>query len=393
MGFSKNVMKPLKPSFRSRLTIIGVVFWGMATLIQDLDWKRGIFRAIVLVLVLASTPVLVYLLRRPEQPVPRRVCVVLAVCCAGLLCWHFLRFAQKLPEPNLYDFATTTLTAAEALLAGKNPYSLPIDLHAEIATDPMKYQGYKYLPMMILTYFPLGILWGERGILLTNFILDLATVVLVFRLSSRIGSDAASWFAALLYLALPIVPLQIYKIGATELAAIVPLLIALLYLERRPGYSGLFVGLSISTKLLPGIVFIPCYLPFFHRGRYAAGIALGLVPTLVFFLLSPYNLIYNIVLFNANRPVDSTSWLHWATPEIHLLTTVVSALFILGVAVYVWYNRLTIADRCGLGVVCLLSVMLSSPIVHRNYQLWWLPFFAVLLGAAAFREFKIQHNS
>ncbi len=394
-------MQPLKPpissltplsqlSFRSRLTIIGVVFWGMVALIQDLDWKRGIFRAVVLVLMLATTPVLMWLVRRPEQPVPRRVCVVLAVCCAGLLCWHFFRFIQKLPEPNLYDFATTTLSAVDALLAGKNPYSLPIDLHAEIATNPIRYQGYKYLPMMIVTYLPLGIVWGERGILMTNFILDLATVMLVFRLSSRIGSYATGWFAALLYLSLPIVPLQIYKIGATDLAAIVPLLIALLHLERRPGLAGLCVGLSVSTKLLPGIVFIPCYLPNSCRGRYAAGIVLGLVPTLVFLVLSPNDLIYNTVFFNANRPVDSTSWLHWATPEIHLLTTVVSALAVLGVAVHVWYNRPTIADRCGLGIVCLLSVMLSSPIVHRNYQLWWLPFFAVLLGTAAFRGVRGQ---
>ncbi len=379
-------LRPLSQlSFRFRLALIGVLFWCVVGLIQDMDWKRGLFRAVLLVLVLATTPVLMWLVRRPHRPAPPHTCLVMTVGCAVLLCWHFFRFAQKLPDPHLYDIANTTLSAMDAVLSGKNPYTLPLDPQLETAVDRIKYQGYKYLPMMVFTYLPLGVIWRERGILLTNFLLDAATAALVFQLGSRIGSRAAGLFAALMYLTLPIVPLQIFKLGATDLAAIVPLLIALLYLEKRPGLAGLCVGLSISTKLLPGVVFIPCCLPTFHRGRYAAGIVLGLVPTLAFLALSPGALMYNTVLFSANRSVDSTSWLHWATPEVHLYTTIISALAVFGVAIYVWYNRPTLAARSGLAVMCLLGVMLSAPIVHRNYQLWWLPLFAVLLGTAAFR--------
>ena len=375
-----------QPSFKYRLAMISVTFWGVVSLIQDMDWKRGLSRAVLLVRILATTPVLMGMIRRPKHSVPRRVCVVLAVGCAALLCWHFWRFAQKLPDPNLYDMATTTLSAMDTMLSGRNPYSLPIDPQRDIAANGIGYQGYKYLPVMVMTYLPLGIVWRERGILLTNLLLDVATAALVFQLGVRIGSRASGLFAAFLYLTLPIVPLQIFKIGTTDLAAVVPLLIALLYLEKRPDLAGFCVGLSVSTKLLPGIVFIPCCLPVTHRGRYAAGVVLGLVPTLFFFTVSPRDLIYNAVLFSANREVDSTSWLHWVTPEVHLCTTIVVAVALLGVAVHVWWNSPTLADRCGFGVVCLLCVMLSAPIVHRNYQLWWLPLFAVLLGTAAFRQ-------
>jgi len=367
----------------SRLTIIAVVFWVVVILIQDLNWYDGIYRAILLVLVLLTTPVLIKLLRQPHQLAPRRVSVVLACVCTILLCWHFVRFAQKLPDPKLDDIATTTLSAVDAIQSGKNPYSLPIDPQVNIGSNPIRYQGYKYLPMMAVTYLPLGAIWRERGILVTNLILDLATVVLVFQLCSTIGSRSAGLFAVVLYLMLPLVPIEIFKKGVTDLAATVPLLTALCL--KNPGYSGLFVGLSVSTKLLPGAVFIPCCLPSSGRGWYAAGVAIGLVPTLVFLALSPEALSDNIVLFNAKRPVDSTSWLYGMPPQLLLITTAVVAVALLGVTVYFWLNRPALADRCGIAVVCTIGTMLSGPINHRNYQLWWLPLFIVLLGAAAFQ--------
>jgi len=375
-------------SFRSRLSLISVVFWFMVSLIYDFNWKRGTYRAMMQVLVLLTIPVLMWLLRRPNQPAPHRVSRVLAVICIGLLCRHFVRFAHTFPNPALIDVPLTTLSAAATLLQGQNPYILPIDAAAGI--DP-RYEGFKYLPMMAAIYLP-GSIWGQRGLLVTNLLLDLATVALVFRLSSRIGGRGAGWFAALLYVMLPLVPIEIFSKGTTDLAATVPLLIALLYLETRPSLAGFCVGLSVSTKLFPGALFIPCCLPPSQRGRYAAGIGLGLVPTLVFLALSPQALIYNTVLFSFHRSTDSTSWLHTMPPEVHLLSTVVVAFALIGVAVYVWYKHPTITDRCGIGVSCLLGVILIGPSNHRNYQLWWLPLFAVLLGTAAFRIPKRSYD-
>ena len=42
---------------------------------------------------------------------------------------------------------------------------------------------------------------------------------------------------------------------------------------------------------------------------------------------------------------------------------------------------MTIPVRCGIGAVVILAALLSGPVVHNNYQLWWLPLFAVVLAA------------
>jgi hypothetical protein len=376
-------------SLRLRLAIVTLVFWVTMDRIQEFDWDRGIYRAMMMLVVLATLPILVGLVRRSDRPiVSAKVSVVLAIICTGLLCWHFSWFGQRFARAHFIDIGSTTLSAVNALLHGSNPYSLPID-PVDLGPVPGRYYGYKYLPMMALTFLPLSAIWQERGILLTNLLLDLTTVTLIFQLSLRISkSQAAGLFAALLYLALPLVPVEIFKRGVTDLAAIVPLLVALLCLEKQPGWAGLFLGLSVSTKLLPGAVFIPCCIPSSRRERYFVGTALGLMPALVFLFISPSRLIDNTVLFNVNRAVDSTSWLYVVPPEWRSIATVLFILVVLSVTLYIWFGRPTIADRCGLGVVCILGAMFCGPIVHRNYQLWWLPMFVVLLGPAAFQRLK-----
>src|SRR4029077_17522568 len=134
-------------------------------------------------------------------------------------------------------------------------------------------QGYKYLPMMAIIYLPLGAWLGPRGVLLTNLALQLAAVYLIYRLGARAGSRNAGLVAVLFYLSLPIVLRQVFGKGATDLAAVVPLLAPLLAWERRPALSGFCVGLSISAKLVPGLLLAPCTLPpAGQRWPYLAGV-------------------------------------------------------------------------------------------------------------------------
>lgn len=387
-----NQLSPVSTPFNPlllgfRLTIIAVVFWIVVRVIQVCDLSHSTTKSIMLVLVLITIPALMSLVPRPNHPVSRRITLVLAIGCAALVCLHFLYFVlQFCQRPlQLNDIATTTLSAVDALVQGKNPYTLPIDAEGSRFANVIGYDGYKYMPMMAVTYLPLGAVLRERGILITNLLMDLATLVLIFRLGSRIESRQAGLFAALLYLMVTVVPFEIFKKGSTDLATIVPLLVALLYVNRNSGLAGFCVGLSMSMKLLPGAIFVICCLPFFHRRWYAAGIALGLVPTLVFLALSPVDLLNNTVLFNAKRSVDSTTWLYRMPPEIGLLAKVIFIVAALSACVYVWFKHTTILTRCGIGVACLLGVMLSGPIIHRNYNVWWVPVFAVILGVAAFR--------
>jgi len=382
--------KPVDKWWFASRVLMAIAFGEVMHLLEHFNWNQGGYRALMLVFILIATLILMRLPGSVSVSAPVVFSRVLIAACATAFSLHLIHLIEFFPKPHLFDIATTTISAGEAIRSGKNPYQLPIDAHPDLSQGLFTFNGYKYLPMMAVTYLPLTAVLGERGILVTNMLLDLAVVGLVFRLSCQMGTKTSGLYATFLYLMPLLVPRQLFHKGVTDLAAVVPLLVALLYIERRPSLAGLCVGLSISTKLLPGILFVPCCLPqkspFKLRWWYAAGVVLGLVPTLIFLVWSPIELFSNIVLFNSQRPIDSTSWLYQMPSFISLIIRTNLALVLLGVAAYVWFNRPTVAIRCGLSVICILCTILSGPIVHSNYQLWWLPMFAVLLGVAAFQK-------
>jgi hypothetical protein len=365
-----------------QMGLVAVAFWLVVHYVDYFDWDQGTSRALILGLVFVCTLVLMLFAGGCRERVSRTLTTLLAVACAVAVAWHVLFFLERLLDPHLLDIATTTLAAGRALTAWQNPYTLPIDAAPYMPSGQLTYNGFKYLPMMAVTFLPLGVVWGERGVVATNLLLDLSVGGLAFLLGSRIGSRGIGFFAALLYLVVPLVPFEIFQQGVTDLAAVVPILGALWILEKKPGLAGMLVGLSLSTKLLPGALFVLCCLPNSGRWRYLGGLILGLVPSLVFLALSPTDFIANTVLFSALRPGDSTSWLY-TMPEFSLVARLAFVALFLGVGVYVWFKRPTIVDRCSLGVLCTLGAILSGPVSHRNYQLWWLPFFAVLVASAA----------
>ena len=386
-------MKLISQSINKRWFIstlaIAIAYGVVVYLIEHFNWNQGRARAIILVLVLIATAILLRLPpRRALAATPVALSRIIVAACAIALGLHLIHFIEFFHKPHLFDIATTTISAGEAIRSGQNPYQLPINPEPDLPQGSLNYNGYKYLPMMAVIYLPLSAVLGERGVLMTNLLLDLAVTVLVFQLSRRAGTQTSGLFAALLYLMPLLVPRQLFHKGVTDLAAVFPLLVALLYLERKPGLAGLWVGLSISTKLLPGILFLPCCLPQKSppklRWWYATGVVLGLVPTLVFLVWSPSELFSNAVLFNAQRPIDSTSWLFELPSFISWFVRFGFAAVVLGVAAYVWCNNPTVIVRCGLGAICILATILSGPIVHSNYQLWWLPMLAILLGGVAF---------
>jgi glycerol uptake facilitator-like aquaporin len=90
----------------------------------------------------------------------------------------------------------------------------------------------------------------------------------------------------------------------------------------------------------------------------------------------------NIVLFNLMRPPDSTSWLFGAPPLAGKLAGALFVALYLAAAIRVWRRPPTSSERCGLASFLILASILLGPVAHHNYQLWWLPLFAALLGAA-----------
>ena len=355
------------------------VFWLAVLLIEVLDWGAGIFKALVMLAVLAALVALTRGLGAPpsaggalrERRLALAVCALLAGQAAFALwqAWH----------PHLIDVATTTIEAGRVLLAGENPYALAIDHEAGDA-----FSGFKYSPLMAVAYMPLGIPFGESGGVLTNLALQLATTWLVYRLALAQGTRLTGLTAALAYLALLIGPWELFHQGVTDLTAVVPLLAALFFVDRNAGLAGLCLGISLSVKLLPAGLLLPCCLPSDGRDRvrYAAGIAVGAVPLVLAALWSPEPLWSNLVLFNLSRAADSTSWLYWAPSFMSPVARGALVIVYFWIAVFVWRGRaIPLTVRCGLGAILILMSLLTGPIAHNNYQLWWLPLGSVVLAA------------
>lgn len=357
--------------------LLAAAFWLAVGLVQIFNWNEtGPWKALVLLALLACVPIILRALREPraDTPVPRAMIALVSVLAALELVYGVAR----LSHPRLIDMATTTLAAGHAMLAGQNPYVLPIDPEVGGA-----FAGYKYLPVMPAIYLPLGLALGARGVLVTNLLLQAAAVVLMLCLGRRAGGYRIGFVAAVLYLSLPLVAQQLFAKGTTDLAATVPLLLAFVAFERSDFVSGLCVGLSIAAKLFPGAVFAPCLLPAGAgaRVRYGLGVACGMLPILPYALGAPGAFYDNIILFNAIRPPDSTSWLAFAPEGAALVARSIFVALTLAVSVHVWRRAPDLTARCALAAALTLAVILAAPTAHHNYQLWWLPFYALALGA------------
>lgn len=360
-----------------RSFLLAAAFWLAVGLVQIFNWNEaGPWKALVLLSLLAYAPMMLRAVREPHAmaPVPRALIVLVAALAVIELVYGGVR----LVHPRLIDMATTTLAAGHAMLAGQNPYTLPID--AELGGA---FAGYKYLPVMPAVYLPLGLALGVRGVLVTNLLLQTATVALMLCLGRRAGGYRTGLVAIAIYMSLPLVAEQLFAKGTTDLVAIVPLLLGFVAFKRSDFLSGVCVGLSIAAKLLPGVVFAPCLLPSGAgaRARYGLGILCGTLPILPYALAAPGAFYDNIILFNAIRPPDSTSWLAFAPAGTALVARSIFVALVLAVMVHVWRRAPDLTARCALAAALTLAVILAAPTAHHNYQLWWLPFYALALAA------------
>jgi hypothetical protein len=124
----------------------------------------------------------------------------------------------------------------------------------------------------------------------------------------------------------------------------------------------------------------PALLPPRGRGPFALGIAVGLLPILPFVIADPQAFIGNILLFNLARSADATSWLHDMPGGVVTAVHLALATFIAAAAVFVWRRAPSLTTRSGLAAMLGLCAILAGPGAHHNYQLWWMPFYAVLLA-------------
>ena len=247
-----------------------LLFWLAIFLRQKLNyWGLGGGHALVLLALLVAAGGLTIAAQRSSLAISPTGLRLVTASAAVLMIAQIIYAAVRLARPHLSDIAMTTLAAGKVLLAGGNPYLVPLD--PQTVGDGTSFAGYKYLPAMALAYLPLGAPLGSRGVPLANLLLQLGVVWAMIRIATEIGSRSAGWVAATLYLSLPLLPFQLFAKGVTDLAAVLPLLIALALSERHALAAGLCIGLSISAKPLPGALLAPICLPAAGRARLAYG--------------------------------------------------------------------------------------------------------------------------
>jgi hypothetical protein len=375
------------------LVLPGAIWIGILC-VEQFDWGRGDVKAIALLLLLLGTVALTLRARRTCRMDGKEWNEPLLMTCVVLLAGHLAYLIEQLTSPSIFDGATMTLDAARALLSGLNPYVLPLDTVAFKYLGDPTLAGFKYLPLTALAYLPLGVGLEDRGVLLTNMVLHAATVLLIYRLARRLGTRNGALLAVLFYLSLPIVIRQSLGRGAIDLVAVPPMLAALLASTGRPGLAGFWVGLSISAKLLPGLLLLPCVFPGAGgRRSYLIGLAVGLLPVVAFAILSPAAFYYNIIVFNLVRPTDTTSWLSFVPGQAGTAMQVILAAALLSLSAFTWRSAPDLLTRCGLLCAMIILTILGAPTAHHNYQLWWLPLISVLVGLAATREIKQETKS
>jgi hypothetical protein len=159
-------------------------------------------------------------------------------------------------------------------------------------------------------------------------------------------------------------------------------LAAFLVRGRSALLAGLLVGCSMSCKLMPGLVAATIVFPPDRWKSYAAGMAVGLLPTVLFLAWDPDAFIRNVLLFNLVRSPDGTSWRLFAPAWLGRVASLGALGFWLaGSAWLAWRSRnansSTGAEGCpvrlALFVAVTLGLIMTGSTAHDDYMIWWMP--------------------
>jgi hypothetical protein len=122
------------------------------------------------------------------------------------------------------------------------------------------------------------------------------------------------------------------------------------------------------------------------RRSYGLGVIAGLLPILPFAAAAPEAFAQNIVLFNALRPIDDTSWLYGLPGGVSLAARAAAVLALAALYLHVWRQPPGLEARSAAAVLAILLVFAVGPDMHHNYYLWFIPVLAPLAGRAATGE-------
>lgn len=246
-----------------------------------------------------------------------------------------------------------------------------------ISTDSL---GYKYGPVLLASYWPFVKLWDKAGIYISHLtIFGLFVMGLLFVGWRRYDRKAGIFLLPVIMLLVPFpVRYNTLHFSASDLLPTATAVAAALCLiDKRFGAGAILLALSIGTKPLPGLLYLPLMLGV--RPRYwflLAGLSLLIYAPV--FAWDMQGAVNNLVLFNFLRGTDSTALLHYLPATIQPALPILALTGIGGLAFRAHRNRWNPAVTFEYLIGAHLLLFASGKIFHNNYLVWIMP----LLGLA-----------
>jgi hypothetical protein len=237
--------------------------------------------------------------------------------------------------------------------------------------------GYKYGPLLLAVYFPFVVTLGEAGIYAAHLVLFAA-------LSFLFGFIAFQMARGDLFLAsLPFIILygpghirwNTLYLSAVDLAPTFLALLALWLISRSPQANragNAILGLSIGTKMAPGIFFLPLLSRFRSRDWTSLMIVLVVVAA-PFLVWDATGYLENWLVFIFARVPDSTSPMYFLGPIGAFVAKTVVLIGLAALSVYGHVRRWPAELALAFVTLAHLGAMGLSAAFHNNYLVWVAP--------------------
>ncbi len=216
--------------------------------------------------------------------------------------WFFYDFNK---EEFLYEGKSTVNAANNFFKLHLNPYEVKTDQDVDVK----EFAGYKYMPLMFFIYAPLSIPLGKTGIFVTNLIFYIGTLIVALFLIKKIyNSRYVNKKYLFFFLACYILTFELFYQGVNDIIPVFFILCSILFfLEDKKILSGLFLGLSISTKIFPGIFLFIMFLLGKQFKKVLSSLAVILVIIIPFLLWNVLAFFVNTIYFNIIRLPNRSS--------------------------------------------------------------------------------------
>jgi len=377
----EKMIKNLHAGFLVHLILIGILAYGFQ-LIFVYDWGAGFERGIILLAIVCFIS-LKNSFRLPQIEGKQEAALLYAVLF-GLLCWQAYYFLSTYGSSQPIDIGEMTLLASELFWKSfGNPYT------NRVVEEPFRYpglflEGYKFPPLTLFLYSPLVLTFKVRGLYISNLLFHILTAIYIYKISNHLNGIKRAYHPAvpvILYLSSYLVLYELFRQGVNDILPTLLMLMSIYYfLKDNETRSALFLGASLCTKWLPGLMFGLLLLSQVKDKKRFVLYSVGIFALIVFpFLIWNYEgFISNTILIYALKPGDSTGFLFGMNEVLAKTMFLLFALLFLVVSLYYYLRKRN--DRVSLiffGVVLLTLFLIPLKENHGNHQIWLIPFFSI----------------